>query len=166
MIPLICAKEITTHINNNEGDNLIKLTVMKYTAIQIERAKRIYVDFLKLKTIKDYNLSVTSINEAQSDMVYHNNIVKQILAGNKELEREHKMSCLNIVLMNDQKEEARKEKLAANKEASADVLTPIKAIRKIGAFGKWLNTSGNPYRSQNFSKKYTQEAVDAFLATL
>ena len=66
----------------------------------------------------------------------------------------------------NQKEEAKKDKLAANKEASADVLAPIKAIRKIGAFGKWLNTSGNPYRSQNFNKKYTVEAVNAFLATL
>ena len=58
---------------------------------------------------------------------------------------------------------AAKAKLTANKEASADVLAPIKAAKRMGEFGKWLNTSGNPYRKENFNKKYTQESVNAFL---
>ena len=66
----------------------------------------------------------------------------------------------------DQKAEASKAKLNANKEASADILAPIKDMKKIGEFGKWLNTSGNKFRKEHFSKKYTQESVNAFLATL
>jgi hypothetical protein len=64
------------------------------------------------------------------------------------------------------KKAASTAKLKANKEASADVLEPIKNLRKLGAFGKWLNTSGNPYRKQHFSKKYSESAVNSFLATL
>ena len=62
--------------------------------------------------------------------------------------------------------EAQEKKKAANKEASADILAPIKEMRKLGDFGKWLNTSGNPFRKQHFNKKYTSEAVNAFLATI
>ena len=42
----------------------------------------------------------------------------------------------------------------------------MEAIKKLGDFGKWLNSYGNPYRKQHFNKKYTSEAVNAFLATL
>jgi hypothetical protein len=125
-----------------------------------------YMEFLVVKTIEDYDLSTTSINVAQADMQYHNNIVNQILAGNRELEREHKMSCINIILMNDQKADESKAKLALNKANSSEVLAPIKALRKLGDFGKWLNVKGNPYRTQHFNKKYTAEAVEAFIQTL
>jgi hypothetical protein len=64
------------------------------------------------------------------------------------------------------KAEASKAKLNANKDASADILAPIKEMKKIGDFGKWLNTSGNPFRKQHFNKSYTIEAVNAFLSTL
>jgi len=40
----------------------------------------------------------------------------------------------------DQKESERKAKLNANKEASSDILAPIKNLKKLGEFGKWLNT--------------------------
>ena len=63
-------------------------------------------------------------------------------------------------------EQENKAKLAANKEASADILEPIKKMRKLDEFGKWLNTPGNQFRKQHFNKKYTAEAVDAFLQTL
>ena len=139
---------------------------MTYTADQIDRAKRMYMNFLVLKTIEDYDLTVTSLNVAQAEIQYHNNIVNQINAGNKELEREHKMSCLNIILMNDQKANESKAKLALNRSNSSEVLAPIKALRKLGDFGKWLNVKGNPYRSQHFNKKYTSEAVEAFIQTL
>ena len=59
-----------------------------------------------------------------------------------------------------------KAKLQANKEASADILAPIKSMKKLGEFGKWLNDSSNPYRKQHFNKKYTIEAVNAFLKTI
>lgn len=64
------------------------------------------------------------------------------------------------------KKEASKLKLQANREASADILEPIKKLKKIGEFGKWLNNAKNPYRSQHFSKKYTAVAVNEFLATI
>lgn len=62
------------------------------------------------------------------------------------------------------KNNASKSKLEANKAASSDILAPIKAAKKLGEFGKWLNTSGNPFRKEHFSKKYTQQSVNAFLA--
>ena len=65
---------------------------MTCTENQINRAKRMYMEFLVVKTIEDYDLSTTSINVAQADMQYHNNIVNQILDNKREIEREHKMS--------------------------------------------------------------------------
>lgn len=61
------------------------------------------------------------------------------------------------------KQDESNQKLKANKEAASDILQPIKAHKKIVEFGKWLNESGNPFRKQHFSKKYTKEAVQAFL---
>ena len=66
----------------------------------------------------------------------------------------------------DQKSAESKAKLTANKEASSDVLAPIKNLKKIGEFGKWLNNSSNKFRKQHFNKLYTIEAVNAFLSTL
>lgn len=61
--------------------------------------------------------------------------------------------------------EASKAKLSANKEASADVLASIKnAGKKLGDYYKWLNSSGNSFRKEYFSKKYTKESVNAFLS--
>jgi hypothetical protein len=65
-----------------------------------------------------------------------------------------------------QKNNESKAKLQANKDASADVLAPIKELRKLGEFGKWLNTSKNPFRKEHFNKKYTQASINAFLNTL
>ena len=139
---------------------------MKYTAKQIENAKRNYNAMLKMRTLADYDVENIGINTAEQRMDYHNRIVSEILAGNKELEKEWKMFFLKEEVKADQKAEASKAKLNANKEASADILAPIKEMKKIGEFGKWLNTSGNKFRKEHFSKKYTQESVNAFLATL
>jgi hypothetical protein len=79
------------------------------------------------------------------------------------LEREWKLFFLKQEVKADQKRIESEEKKQANLSASSDILAPIKAARKTTAFGKWLNTYGNPFRSQHFSKKYTIEAVNAFL---
>ena len=139
---------------------------MEYTAKQIENAKRNYNAMLKMRTLADYDVENIGINTAEQRMDYHNRIVSEILAGNKELEKEWKLFFLKEEVKADQKAEASKAKLAANKEASADILAPIKSIKKLGEFGKWLNTYGNKFRKEHFSKKYTQESVNAFLATL
>ena len=136
---------------------------MEYTAKQIENAKRNYNAMLKMRTLADYDVENIGINTAEQRMDYHNRIVSEMLAGNKELEKEWKMFFLKEEVKADQKAEANKAKLNANKEASADILAPIKEMKKIGEFGKWLNTAGNPFRKEHFSKKYTQESVNAFL---
>lgn len=64
----------------------------------------------------------------------------------------------------DQKAFERKAKIEANKAAASDILAPIKAAKRIVEFGKWLNSGGNKFRSEHFSKKYTQESVNAFLS--
>ena len=139
---------------------------MEYTAKQIENAKRNYNAMLKIQTLADYDVENIGRNTAEQRMDYHNRIVTDIRNGNKELEREWKLFFLKEAVKADQKAAESKAKLAANKEASADILAPIKTAKKLGDFGKWLNTAGNPFRKQHFNKKYTVEAVNAFLATL
>jgi hypothetical protein len=137
---------------------------MKFTESQIERAKKSYNKFLRTETLADHDVETIGRLEAERRMEFHNNIVYSILQGNKEVEKEWKMFFLKEVVKADQKEQASKDKLKANKDASTDVLEPIKSQRRLGEFGKWLNTSGNPFRKQHFNKKYTVEAVNTFLA--
>ena len=139
---------------------------MNYTAKQIENAKRAYNSFLQYTTAKEDANYVVNPFEAERRAEYHNNIVSKIKAGDKELEKEWKMFFLNEVVKSEAKEAASKAKIQANKTASADILAPVKDLRKLCEFGKWLNTAGNPYRKQHFNKKYTVEAVNDFLATL
>jgi hypothetical protein len=140
--------------------------MMDYTAQQVENAKRNYNAMLKIQTLADYDVENIGRNTAEQRMDYHNRIVSEILNGNKELEKEWKLFFLNEEVKADQKAAESKAKLNANKEASADILAPIKEMKKIGEFGKWLNTSGNKFRKEHFSKKYTVESVNAFLKTL
>ena len=139
---------------------------MKYTAKQIENAKRNYNEMMRLHTLADYEVEIIGLNTAEKRMEYHNRIVTAIRNGDKVLKREWKLFFLEEEVKKDQKRAESKAKLAANKEASADILAPIKNLRKLGEFGKWLNTPGNPFRKEHFNKKYTAEAVDAFLQTL
>ena len=139
---------------------------MEYTAKQIENAKRNYNAMLKMQTLSDYDVENIGRNIAEQRMDYHNRIVSEILSGNKELEKEWKLFFLKEEVKADQKAAESKAKINANKEASAEILAPIKAMKKIGEFGKWLNTYGNQFRKEHFSKKYTQESVNAFLKTL
>lgn len=139
---------------------------MKYSTSQIENAKNAYNQFLKLETVEDHNPSVIGLSQAESRSEFHNNEVNEIRNGNKEIELKWKLFFLTEEVKKDQKNEERKAKLQANKNASADILAPIKAVKKIVAFGKWLNTSGNKFRKQHFNKNYTIEAVNAFLETL
>lgn len=139
---------------------------MTYTEKQIENAKKAYTQMLVLRTIESYEPQYIGWAAAEQRCEYHNRIVSEIKAGNKELEKEWKFFFLNEEVKSDQKAAESKAKLASNKEASADILAPIKAAKKIGEFGKWLNTSGNEFRKEHFSKKYTQESVNAFLSTL
>jgi len=137
---------------------------MKFTAKQIETAKRNYYSFMKFQTVESHNPELIGYSAAEQRSESHNRIVNEILSGNKETEKEYKLFFCNEEAKKDQKDEARKAKLNANKEASSDILSPIKSLRKLGEFGKWLNTSGNPYRKQHFTKNYTQQSVNAFLS--
>ena len=139
---------------------------MNYSNKQIENARRNYNAMLVLRTVESYEPQYIGWAAAEERCEYHNRIVSEILAGNKELEREWKLFFLNEEVKKDRKVTERKAKLAANKEASSDVLAPIKAAKKLGEFGKWLNNAGNPFRKQHFNKKYTIEAVNEFLQTI
>jgi len=139
---------------------------MIYTEKQIENAKKAYNQMLVLRTVESYEPEHIGWAAAEQRCEYHNRIVREIKGGNKDVEKEWKLFFLNQEVKADQKADESKAKLAANKEASADILAPIKAAKKIGEFGKWLNTSGNQFRKEHFSKKYTKESVNAFLSTL
>lgn len=137
---------------------------MKYTEKQIEAAKRNYTQFAQFTTVAAQQPEVVGHVVAEQRAEYHNRIVSAILAGDQAVIREWKTFFLNEEVKKDRKAAECKNKLAANKEASADILAPIKAAKRIGEFGKWLNTPGNPFRKEHFSKKYTQASVDAFLS--
>ena len=139
---------------------------MEYTAKQIENAKRNYNAMLVIRTVESYEPEYIGWAAAEQRCEYHNNIVREILSGNAELAKEWKLFFLNEEVKKDRKASESKAKLNANKEASADILAPIKEMKKIVEFGKWLNTYGNKFRREHFSKKYTQESVNAFLTTL
>jgi hypothetical protein len=134
-----------------------------YTANQIENAKKAYNAMLVIRTVESYEPQYIGYAAAEQRCEHHNNIVNAILAGNKELEKEWKLFFLNEEVKKDRKAAESKAKLNANKEASADILAPIKEAKKLGEFGKWLNNSSNPFRKQHFTKKYTIEAVNAFM---
>jgi len=138
---------------------------MNYSEKQIENAKRNYINFLEIRTVESYEPQHIGMAAAEQRCEHHNGIVTSILAGNKELEKEWKLFFLNEEVKYDQKQAESKAKLTANKEASADILAPIKSAKKLVEFGKWLNTSGNQFRKEHFTKKYTQSSVDAFLLT-
>ena len=137
---------------------------IQYTEKQISNAKANYNEFLKLHTLSDYDVSSIGKNEAMQRMEYHNNIVDRIHGGDKELEREWKNFFLKEQVKSDQKIAQSKAKLAANKEASADILAPIKEAKRLVEYGKWLNNPKNPYRKEYFNKKYTQASVNAVLS--
>lgn len=137
---------------------------MTYSEKQIENAKANYSSFLKLRTVESFDPQYVGYNTAQQRCDYHNNVVNQILGGNKELEKEWKLFFLNEQVKSDRKSAESKAKLESNKAASSDILAPIKEAKKIGEFGKWLNTKGNPFRNEHFSKKYTQQSVNTFLS--
>jgi hypothetical protein len=139
---------------------------MKYTAKQIENAKSKYNAMLVIRTIESYEPQYVGYSAAEARCESNNNIVTSILNGDKEIEKYWKLFFLNEEVKADQKADERKAKLTANKEASSDILSPIKGLKKLGDFGKWLNTAGNDFRKEHFSKKYTQESVNAFLATI
>ena len=139
---------------------------MEYTAKQIENAKANYNAMLVIRTVESYEPQYIGWAAAEQRCEFHNNIVTSILSGNKELEKEWKFFFLKEEVKADQKQAESKAKLTANKEASADILAPIKSAKKLVEFGKWLNTSGNQFRKEHFSKKYTQASVNAFLQTI
>lgn len=139
---------------------------MNYTDKQIQTAKSNYTNFVRYTTVQKQQPEIVGQVEAENRVATHNSIVDQIRNGNKEVIAEWKQFFLTEAVKADQKANESKAKKAANKSASSDILEPIKKMRKLGEFGKWLNTSGNPYRKQHFNKKYTVEAVNAFLETI
>ena len=137
---------------------------MNYSAKQIENAKAAYTAFVNYRTVESFDPEFIGWNTAEQRANFHNNIVKKIIAGNQEVIKEWKLFFLNEEVKKDRKASESKAKLSANKAASADVLAPIKAAKKLVEFGKWLNTSGNQFRKEHFSKKYTVESVNTFLS--
>lgn len=144
--------------------NKIKqIEIMTYTATQIENAKRNYNAFAQYRTVASFEPQFVGNSVAEQRCEFHNNIVSKIKNNDAETVKEWKMFFLTQDVRKDFKADQKKAKLNANKTASADVLSEIKAQKRIVEFGKWLNTAGNPFRKEHFSKKYTQESVSTFL---
>lgn len=135
-----------------------------YTTKQIENAKISYNESLTVRTVESYDPELIGWSAAEQRCDFNNRIVFQIQAGNKEVIRKWKLFFLDEEFKADQKLAESKAKLSANKTASEDILSAIKAAKRIVEFGKWLNTPGNVFRKQHFSKKYTIESVNSFLS--
>ena len=67
---------------------------MEYTEKQIENAKRNYNAWLKFHTLATYDVEIIGRNTAEQRMKFHNLIVSEILAGNKDLEKKWKLFFL------------------------------------------------------------------------
>jgi len=64
----------------------------------------------------------------------------------------------------NQKREASKNKLSANKKASSDVLAMVKnSGKKLGDYYAFIKSNKN-FKNEFFSKKFTSESVNSFLA--
>lgn len=139
------------------------LKKMTYTEKQIENAKKEYSNFLKTHTLSDYDVSVIGKNTAEQRMDYHNRIVSEILAGNKELEKEWKLFFLKEEVRADQKITETKAKLSANKAATQPVLDFVKSNgHKLADYYEFLKKN-KKYAREFYSKKYTSESASAFL---
>lgn len=136
---------------------------MTYTTTQIENAKVNYTTFLKVETIADYDVATIGMNTAEQRSEFHNKIVNGILAGNKELEKEWKTFFLNEQVKSDRKATESKAKLDANKSASADILAPIKAAKKLGEYYIFVKSTKR-FASEFFSKRFSHASVNAFLS--
>ena len=137
---------------------------MTYTANQIANAKSNYEAMMNFRSVESFEPQYVGYSVASQRCEFHNRIVTSILGGDKELEKEWKLFFLMNEVKIEQKRNESKSKLAANKLASTDILAPIKSAKRIVEFGKWLNTSGNVFRKEHFSKKYSQASVNAFMA--
>lgn len=137
---------------------------MTYTTKQIENAKANYNAMLVIRSVESYEPEFIGMAAAEQRCEFHNNIVTEIKNGNKELEKEWKLFFLGEEIKKDRKAAESKSKLNANKSASQYILDEIKSQgKKLGDYYKWLNTSGNPYRKEYFSKKYTEESATKFI---
>jgi hypothetical protein len=135
---------------------------MKYTEKQIEKAKRNYEEMMIIRSVESFDPETIGWDEAENECDRHNKLAESVKEGGKEAENKWKLFFLNQAVKADKHREEIKSKLAANKEASSDVLAPVKEAKRLVEFGKWLNTAGNPFRKQHFNKKYTREAVELF----
>jgi hypothetical protein len=140
-----------------------KTNDMNYTPKQIENAKRNYNAMLVIRTVESYDPYIVGWAAAQQRCEWHNNKVGAILAGDKALEREWKLFFLTEEVRADQKAEKNKAKLSANKEASSDVLAQIKSAGKLLKDYYAFVKSNKQFAREFFSKKFTQESVNAFL---
>lgn len=138
---------------------------MKYTERQIKLAKQEYDKFLRYRTVDSFDPEFVGMVTAEQRCQFHNDIVRSILNGNKQLERNWKLFFLNTIVRGDQKLAESKAKKTANKEASASLLKQIKdSGKKLGDYYKWLDDSSNPYRREYYSKKFSQNSVNQFLS--
>ena len=76
---------------------------MTYTEKQIENAKKAYNQMLVLRTVESYEPEFIGWAAAEQRCEYHNNIVREIKSGNRDLEKEWKLFFLNQEVKADQK---------------------------------------------------------------
>lgn len=146
----------------------------------------------KTTTVSSMGSMVTSMNQQVADSVFsevfdavkEGTLARKILESNRggrfsdkqlwtisyELSKNDKFSekvysfYLETIKKQSRKIKESKRKRLENKLASSVVLSSIKeAGLKLGDYYSWLNTSGNPYRKEHFSKKYTQESANKFM---
>ena len=136
---------------------------MNYTTKQIENAKRNYNAMLVLRTVESYQPQYIGWAAAEQRCEYHNRIVSQILAGNKELEKEWKLFFLKEEVKADQKAAESKAKLSANKAATQSVLDLVKSNGfKLADYYEFLKKN-KKYAKEFYSKKFTTESAKEFM---
>jgi hypothetical protein len=74
---------------------------MTYTEKQIENAKANYTSFLQVRTVESFEPQYIGYSAAEQRCDFHNKIVSEILAGNKDLEKEWKLFFLKEEVKSD-----------------------------------------------------------------
>ena len=136
---------------------------MNYSEKQIENAKKAYNDFLKYRSVESFEPQYIGYAAAEQRAAYHNKLVKDILSGNKDLEKEWKLFFLKQEVKADQKALEIKSKLAGNKAATQSVLDLVKSNGfKLADYYAFLKKN-KKYAKEFYSKKFSAESAKEFM---
>jgi hypothetical protein len=141
-------------------------TKMEYTEKEIATAKANYTAWLKFRTVESYDIHIIGSNAAHWRCDAHNAAVRAILNGDKAVEREWKLSFLELAVKQTMAAGYRKSK--RERKAAKDAKNPYKQLTddQKTAYLFWLKDENCKYHRESISRVYTGRSVAAFLESI